>query len=89
MDINNPIFWNWVNTFKPEIILFQDQNIYSKTNMKEESEKLKKLGIKLINYPDSIHWGEFEKHKGLYDINIAHVKRNLDWLKDCKFHYIF
>ena len=82
MDINNNIFWNWVDNFKPDIILFQDQNIYSKSFMQEESYKLKKLGIKLINYPDSIHWDELEKHKGLYDINIAHVKRNYNWLID-------
>ena len=84
MDINSNYFWNWVNSFKPDVILFQDQNIYSNTNMQEESMKLKKLGIKLINYPDSIHWNEFEKHKGIYDINVAHVKRNHQWLLDYK-----
>ena len=84
MDIDNKVFWDWVNNFKPEIILFQDQNIYSKSNMLEESYKLKKLGIKLINYPDSIHWDELEKHKGLYDVNIAHVERNYKWLIEHK-----
>ena len=38
--------------------------------MQEESYRLKKLGIKLINYPDSIHWNEFENHKGLYHVNV-------------------
>ena len=82
MDINNNVFWDWVNNFKPEVILFQDQNIYSDSKMQEECYKLKKLGIKLINYPDSIHWNELEHHKGLYHVNVAHVKRNLQWLKD-------
>ena len=82
MDINNKIFWDWIESFKPDVLLFQDQNIYSKTDMQEESVRLKKLGIKLINYPDSIHWNEFEKHKGIYDINVAHVKRNYQWLLD-------
>ena len=67
MDINNSTFWKWIDVFKPDVILFQDQNIYSKTEMQEESSKLKKMGIKLINYPDSLHWNELEKHKGLYD----------------------
>ena len=84
MDINNKIFWDWIESFKPDVLLFQDQNIYSKTDMQEESIRLKKLGIKLINYPDSIHWNEFEKHKGIYDINVAHVKRNYQWLLDYK-----
>tara|TARA_A100001011_G_scaffold400536_1_gene515993 strand:+ start:7620 stop:8735 length:1116 start_codon:yes stop_codon:yes gene_type:complete len=84
MDINNSTFWNWIESFKPDIILFQDQNIYSKSFMKEESMRLKKLGIKLINYPDSIHWGELEKHPGIYHTSIAHIKRNYSWLKDYK-----
>ena len=80
MDINNKVFWDWIESFKPNVLLFQDQNIYSKTLMQEESYRLKKLGIKLINYPDSIHWNEFENHKGLYHVNVAHVKRNYNWL---------
>tara|TARA_B100000401_G_C52811040_1_gene723786 strand:+ start:1715 stop:2839 length:1125 start_codon:yes stop_codon:yes gene_type:complete len=80
MDINNKVFWDWIESFKPDVLLFQDQNIYSKTLMQEESYRLKKLGIKLINYPDSIHWNEFENHKGLYHVNVAHVKRNYNWL---------
>ena len=43
MDIDHPHFWNWINKFKPDTILFQDQNIYGKTNMQEETCKLKKL----------------------------------------------
>ena len=80
MDINHSIFWNWVESFKPDVILFQDQNIYSNTLMKEESYRLKQLGIKLINYPDSIHWKELEHHPGIYHNSIAHVKRNHNWL---------
>ena len=82
MDINNNTFWSWIEKFKPDVLLFQDQNIYSKTYMQEESFKLKKMGIKLINYLDSIHYDEIKKHKGLYDINVAHVKRNFQWLQD-------
>ena len=54
-------------------------NIFSKSKMKEESYKLKKKGIKLINYPDWIKRGDIEKYKGLYDINLSHVKRNYNW----------
>ena len=42
MEINHPHFWNWIDTFKPDVLLFQDQNIFSKSKMKEESYKLKK-----------------------------------------------
>ena len=68
MDINNKHFWNWIDEFQPDIIIFQDQNIYSKSQMQEEVLKLKKMGIKLINYPDWIKRGDIEKYKGLYDI---------------------
>ena len=82
MDIDHPHFWNWIDEFKPDVILFQDQNIYGKSQMKEESSRLKKMGIKLINYPDWIMRGEIEKYRGIYDINLAHVKRNYNWLVD-------
>ena len=80
MEIDHPHFWNWIDKFKPDVLLFQDQNIYSKSKMKEETYRLKKMGIKLINYPDWIKRGDIEKFKGLYDINIAHVKLNHKWL---------
>ena len=54
MEINHNHFWNWVSSFKPDVILFQDQNIYGPSKMQEETQKLRKLGIKLINYPDWI-----------------------------------
>ena len=82
MEIDHPHFWKWIETFFPDIILFQDQNIYGKSKMQFETEKLKKMGIKLINYPDWIQMGDIEKYKGLYDINLAHVKRNYNWLVD-------
>jgi len=82
MDIDNPVFWNWVENFKPGVILFQDQNIYGKTAMKEETAKLRKKGIKLINYPDWFLTGILEKMKGLYDVNLAHTERNFQWLQD-------
>ncbi len=84
MDINQPHFWDWVNTFKPDVILFQDQNIYGKTEMREESLRLKQMGIKLINYPDWIRRGDVEKYKGLYDVNLSHVLRNYHWLVNAK-----
>ena len=52
--------------------------------MKEETSRLKKMGIKLINYPDWILRGDIEKYKGLYDVNLSHVKRNHRWLKAAK-----
>jgi len=82
MDIDVPVFWNWIETFKPDVILFQDQNAYGKTKMRKETEKLRKLGIKLINYPDWILKSGLEEHRGLYDVNLAHVKRNYEWIKD-------
>ena len=82
MEIDHPHFWNWIDEFKPDVILFQDQNIYGKSQMKEESFRLKKMGIKLINYPDWIRRGEIEDYRGIYDINLAHVKRNYNWLVD-------
>ncbi len=82
MEIGHDHFWKWVDTFKPDVILFQDQNIYGPTGMKEETEKLRKMGIKTINYPDWIKNGDPEKYKGLYDVNLAHVKRNFNWLKE-------
>ena len=84
MEINHNHFWNWINSFKPDVILFQDQNIYGPSKMQEETQKLRKLGIKLINYPDWIIRGDIKKYKGLYDINLAHVKRNYNWLIDDK-----
>ena len=82
MEIDHPHFWNWIDEFKPDVILFQDQNIYGKSKMREESSRLKKMGVKLINYPDWIMRGEIEKYRGIYDINLAHVKRNYNWLVD-------
>ena len=80
MEIDHPHFWKWVETYCPDIILFQDQNIYGKSQMQLETDRLKKMGIKLINYPDWIKRGDIEKYCGLYDINLAHVNRNYDWL---------
>ena len=51
MDINHSHFWGWIDSFKPDVIFFQDQNIYSSSKMREESLRLKKMGIKIINYP--------------------------------------
>ena len=48
MDINNNHFWEWINSFKPDVLLFQDQNIYSNTDMQEECDRLHKLSIKLV-----------------------------------------
>lgn len=79
MDINTPTFWKWIDDFQPDVILFQDQNIYSKTQMQEESHLLKGLGIKLINYPDWIRRGDLKKYKGLYDVTLSHTKRNYNW----------
>jgi len=81
MEIDHPKFWKWVESYKPDIVLFQDQNIYGKSKMQEETTRLKKMGIKLINYPDWIRRGDIEKYKGLYDVNLSHVKRNHLWLK--------
>ena len=71
MGIDHPHFWKWIDEFKPDVILFQDQNIYGKTQMQEESSRLKKMGIKLINYPDWIQRGDIEKYHGLYDIPVS------------------
>ena len=84
MDIDTPHFWKWIDAFKPDVIFFQDQNIYGDSEMLEESLKLKKKGIKLINYPDWIKRGDIKKYKGLYDINLSHVKRNHKWLVDAE-----
>ena len=84
MDINHSHFWNWVNKFKPDVIFFQDQNIYGNSQMKDESFKLKKMGIKLINYPDWIKRGHIKKYHGLYDVNLSHVKRNHQWFIDAE-----
>jgi hypothetical protein len=81
MEIDHPKFWEWVELYKPDVILFQDQNIYGKSKMQEETTRLKKMGIKLINYPDWIRRGDIEKYKGLYDVNLSHVHRNHRWLK--------
>ena len=61
MEIDHPQFWGWVESYKPDIILFQDQNIYGKSKMQEETSRLKKMGIKLINYPDWKKRGDIEK----------------------------
>ena len=82
MEIDHPHFWSWVDKFKPDVIFFQDQNIYGRSQMREESYRLKKMGIKLINYPDWIKRGDIEKYCGLYDVNLAHVKRNYNWFVD-------
>jgi len=86
MEINHNHFWEWVDKFKPDTILFQDQNIYGPSNMQEETDKLKKMGIHLINYPDWILFDDVKKYKGLYHTNLAHIKRNFNWLKkeDCE-----
>ena len=84
MEIDHPHFWNWTKSYKPDIILFQDQNIYGKSHMKKESFQLKKMDIKLINYPDWIRRGDIEKYRNLYHINLSHVKRNHNWLKNAK-----
>ena len=84
MDIDTPHFWNWIEKFKPDILFFQDQNIYGKSQMQGEVLKLRKKGIKLINYPDWIKRGDIEKYKGLYDVNLSHVKRNHKWLVDAQ-----
>jgi len=84
MEIDHPHFWNWISTYKPDIILFQDQNLYGKSKMQEETTRLKNMGIKLINYPDWILRGDIEKYKGLYDVKLAHVKRNHRWLEAAK-----
>jgi len=80
MDIDHPLFWQWVERFKPEVIFFQDQNLYGRSAMREESARLHRLGIKLINYPDWVRWGDVERYRGLYDVNLAHVERNYRWL---------
>ena len=80
MDIDTPVFWNWIEDFKPDILIFQDQNTYGKTGMRGESGRLRKKGIKLINYPDWILKKDLPLYRGLYDVNIAHVKRNFDIL---------
>ena len=82
MDINNSIFWNWINKYQPNIILFQDQNTYSQSNMIEETSKLKKMGIKLINYADWIYRNDLTNYRGLYDVNLAHINRNYQWFID-------
>ena len=82
MDINHPHFWKWVDNFKPDVILFQDQNIYGHSKMQEETTRLRNLGIKLINYPDWILRGDTEQYRGLYDVNLSHVIRNHNWLKE-------
>jgi len=84
MEIDHPHFWQWVEKYHPDVIWFQDQNIYSKSKMKAETKRLREMGIKLINYPDWIKRGDIEQYKGLYDINLAHVKRNYNWLRDAK-----
>ena len=89
MDIDHPVFWDWVEKFKPEIILFQDQNLYSKSGMKEESARLRKKGIRLINYPDWFLAGMIDKLKDIYDLNLAHTERNYRWLKEAGINTVF
>ena len=84
MDINNNIFWDWVDNYKPDIILFQDQNTYSNSKMVNETNKLRKMGIKLINYADWIYREDLKNYRGLYDINLAHVNRNYQWFIENK-----
>lgn len=79
MCIDNSHFWNWVEHFKPDVILFQDQNIYGPSRMQKECERLRNMGIRLINYPDWIKRGDIKLYRGLYDINLSHVKRNHRW----------
>jgi len=69
MEIDHPHFWKWVKSYKPDVILFQDQNIYGKSKMQEETSRLKKMGIKLINYPDWIRRGDIEQYKGFIGIH--------------------
>ena len=45
MEIDHPHFWKWVETYCPDIILFQDQNIYGKSQMQDETFRLKKMSI--------------------------------------------
>lgn len=82
MEIGHDHFYNWVDSYKPDVILFQDQNIYGPSQMREETEILRKKGIRLINYPDWVKNGDIAKYKGLYDANLTHIKRNQKWLVD-------
>ncbi|MCD6422550.1 MAG: hypothetical protein J7L42_00320, partial [Elusimicrobia bacterium] len=82
MNIDVPSFWKWIDDFKPDILFFQDQNTYGKTGMKKETEIFRKLGIKTINYPDWILKDGLKSHRGLYDVNLAHTKRNYKWIKE-------
>jgi glycosyltransferase involved in cell wall biosynthesis len=84
MSIDNPPFWQWVERFKPDVILFQDQNIYGPSMMRKECERLRSMGIRLINYPDWIMRGDLELYRGLYDVNLSHVLRNHRWLVDAQ-----
>ena len=84
MDINNRIFWTWIDDYKPDIILFQDQNTYSQSKMIDETNKLQRMGIKLINYADWIYRNDLKNYRGLYNVNLAHIKRNYQWFKENK-----
>jgi len=80
MAVDHPTFWKWIETFRPDVILFQDQNLHGPSKMRHESERLRRQGIRLINYPDWIKRGDMEQYRGLYDANLSHVKRNHQWL---------
>ncbi len=82
MAINHDHFWNWVETFKPDVILFQDQNTYGASGMREETARLRRLGIRTINYPDWIKWPDIKKFQRLYDVLLTHVKRNYRWFSE-------
>ena len=84
MDINNSIFWTWIDDYKPDIILFQDQNTYSQSKMIDETNKLQRMGIKLINYADWIYRNDLKNYRGLYNVNLAHINRNYQWFKENK-----
>lgn len=82
MAIDHPHFWGWVESFKPDVILFQDQNLYGSSDMQEETARLRKMGIRTVNYPDWVKWSDLEKFRGLYDATLAHVRRNYHWFAD-------
>ena len=42
MEIDHPQFWGWVESYKPDIILFQDQNIMENQKCRRKLPDLKK-----------------------------------------------
>ena len=80
MAIDHDHFRNWVDSFRPDVILFQDQNLYGGDGLREETARLRRSGLRLINYPDWVKWGDVARYRGLYDVNLAHVARNYRWL---------